>query len=184
MARVTDSDLGRTFTAPDEIRSFLAEYGIWYRRFEGGDTLGEGPTDQAILDAYEAPMKEFKEAGFVHADVINVEPDTPGLGEMLAKFAAEHWHDEDEIRFIVGGRGIFHIHPIYGPVFSIEVVEGDMINVPEKVLHWFNLCEDKAIRAIRLFRDPSGWVPHYTDSGVDAKYQPLCLGPTHIPPAV
>ena len=30
---------------------------------------------------------------------------------MLDKFSSEHWHDEDEVRFIVEGRGLFHIHP-------------------------------------------------------------------------
>ena len=30
---------------------------------------------------------------------------------MLAKFSIEHRHDEDEVRFIVEGRGLFHIHP-------------------------------------------------------------------------
>ena len=33
---------------------------------------------------------------------------------MLAKFSTEHWHDEDEVRFIVRGRGLFHIHPREG----------------------------------------------------------------------
>jgi 1,2-dihydroxy-3-keto-5-methylthiopentene dioxygenase len=40
---------------------------------------------------------------------------------------------------------------------------------------------DKTIRAIRLFQDPSGWAPHYTETGEDAKFQPLCFGPAYIP---
>ena len=35
---------------------------------------------------------------------------------------------------------------------------------------------------IRLFQDPSGWTPHYTDSGVSRGYEPVCLGPAYIPP--
>jgi len=27
----------------------------------------------------------------------------------------------------------------------------------------------------------SGWAPHYTDSGVDAGYQPVCFGVQYIP---
>ena len=46
---------------------------------------------------------------------------TPNLDAMLAKFSREHWHDEDEVRFIVEGRGLFHVHPQNGPVFAIEV---------------------------------------------------------------
>lgn len=41
------------------------------------------------------------------ADVIDVDPETPNLEAMLAKFSREHWHNEDEVRFIFEGRG-FH----------------------------------------------------------------------------
>jgi 1,2-dihydroxy-3-keto-5-methylthiopentene dioxygenase len=45
--------------------------------------------------------------------------------------------------------------------------------------HWFHLCEERTIRAIRLFMNQAGWVPHYTDSKLDARYQPICFGPAH-----
>ena len=54
---------------------------------------------------------------------------------------------------------------------------GDLIRVPRGTHHWFDLCAEKRIRAIRLFQDPSGWTPHYTESGVDRGFQPLCFGP-------
>ena len=107
---------------------------------------------------------------------------TPGLEGMLARFNSEHWHDEDEVRFIVEGRGLFHIHPTHGPVFAIEVEAGDLIRVPKGTHHWFDLCADRRIRAIRLFQDPSGWTPHYTSSGVDRGFQPVCFGPRYFPP--
>jgi 1,2-dihydroxy-3-keto-5-methylthiopentene dioxygenase len=100
---------------------------------------------------------------------------------MLAKFRREHWHDEDEVRFILRGRGVFHIHPRDAPVMAIEVVPGDLIRVPRGTHHWFDLCSEKDIRAIRLFQDASGWTPRYTDTGVDARYEPVCLGPSYIP---
>ena len=62
-----------------------------------------------------------------------------------------------------------------------EVAPGDLIRVPSGTWHWFDLCADRRIRAIRLFQDKSGWTPHYTESGVDSKFQPLCFGPTYIP---
>ena len=40
-----------------------------------------------------------------------------------------------------------------------------MIRVPRGTRHWFDLCADRRIRAIRLFQDVSGWTPHYTGSG-------------------
>jgi enolase-phosphatase E1 len=113
----------------------------------------------------------------VTADVIDVRPETPNLDAMLAKFSREHWHDEDEVRFILEGRGVFHVHPQDGPVFAIEVGPGDLIRVPRGTWHWFDLCADRRIRAIRLFQDPSGWTPHYTGSGAEQGREPVCLGP-------
>jgi 1,2-dihydroxy-3-keto-5-methylthiopentene dioxygenase len=102
---------------------------------------------------------------------------------MLNRFNSEHWHDEDEVRFIIEGRGLFHIRPAEGAVFAIEVEAGDLIRVPHGTYHWFDLCADRRIRAIRLFQDPSGWTPHYTGSGLDRTFQPVCFGPVYIPRA-
>jgi 1,2-dihydroxy-3-keto-5-methylthiopentene dioxygenase len=57
-----------------------------------------------------------------------------------------------------------------------------MINVPRGTWHWFDLCEDSNIRCIRLFQESSGWTPRYTGSGEDARHEPLCFGPSYIPP--
>lgn len=183
MATVTIRDTDRVLSEATEISDFLSQYGIWYRRFEGSDSLAEGCSAEEVLEAYDEPIRALKaEGGYVTADVIDILPDMPNLDTMLDKFKVEHWHDEDEVRFIVRGRGLFHIHPGDGPVFAIEVESGDMIRVPRGTRHWFDLCEERDIRAIRLFQDPSGWTPHYTDSGEDAKYQPLCFGPSYLPP--
>lgn len=184
MAVVTVRSSGERFETGAEIAAFLGRYGIWHRHFEGIEDLPEGATDQEILDAFKAPIEELSASGgYVTADVINVSAETPGLQEMLDRFNREHWHDEDEVRFIVAGRGLFHIHPRGGEVFSIEVTRGDMINVPRGTEHWFDLCGDRRIRAIRLFQDRAGWTPHYTESGVDRGFEPVCFGPRYIPPA-
>lgn len=184
MAKLTVRGDEKVLESAQEISDYLARFGIWYRRFEGSDNLSEDAVEEEILAAYEAPIDQLKrEGGYVTADVINVRPDIPGLDAMLAKFSKEHWHDEDEVRFIVKGRGVFHIHPDVETTFAIEVEKGDMINVPRGTHHWFDLCEDRTIRAIRLFQDPAGWTPHYTDSGADEQFQPLCMGPGYFPPA-
>ena len=168
-----------------EIATYLGGIGIDYERWDNIGEVGPDASDEEILDFYSAEIETLKEkGGYVTADLINVTPDTPGLDEMLAKFNREHWHDEDEVRFIVKGHGLFHIAPNEGEVVSIEMEAGDLIRVPKGTHHWFNLCGDRTVRAIRLFQDVSGWTPHYTDSGVDAGYQPLCFGVSYIPPAI
>lgn len=183
MAVVTVTDGERVVEDPAEIAAFLGRHAIWFRRFEELDRLGDGASSEEILEAYREPIEEQKaRGGYTTADVIDIRPDTPDLERMLAKFSKEHWHSEDEVRFIVEGRGVFHIHPSEGPVFRIELRAGDMINVPAGTRHWFDLCEDSRIRAIRLFRDQAGWVPQYTGSGEDARHEPLCFGPSFLPP--
>jgi len=181
MAIVRMSEEHRTLDDRAEIASFLASYGVTYEHWESTLDAPEGATAERVLEVYAAKIDELKaRGGYKAADVVDVTPATPGLDAMLAKFNREHWHHDDEVRFIVGGRGVFHVHPPDGPVFAIEVRPGDLINVPRGVLHWFDLGPERRIRAIRLFQDPAGWTPHYTDSGIDAKFQPACFGPSSV----
>jgi 1,2-dihydroxy-3-keto-5-methylthiopentene dioxygenase len=164
------------------IRDYLAPHGIWYENWDVGQRCGVDATNEEILAAYDPEIRRLMASGGYHtADVINVTPDVPNLDQMLAKFSKEHTHSEDEVRFIVKGRGIFHIHPATGPVFAIQVEAGDLINVPQGTRHWFDLCEDRTIRAIRLFQDMSGWTPEYVPDGVHEQYAPLCWGPNYLP---
>ena len=182
MAIVDVSKTGLRLTDPSAIAEYLRGLGIDYTRWENLKNISADASDQEILDGYAAEIDAMKaEGGYGTADVINVVPTTPGLDEMLAKFNREHWHDEDEVRFIVKGHGLFHIVPADGDVVSIEMEPGDMIRVPRGTRHWFNLCGDRTVRAIRLFQDTSGWTPHYTESGIDVNYEPVCFGRSYIP---
>lgn len=170
-----------TLREQGDVTAFLARHGIDYERWTPEHPVGSESSTDDILSAYTREIDALKErGGYVTADVIDVKPDTPNLDTMLAKFSREHWHDEDEVRFIIEGRGLFHIHPAGGPVFAIEVDAGDLIRVPRGTQHWFDLCSDRRIRAIRLFQDVSGWTPHYTDSGVDKGFEPVCFGRTYM----
>ena len=181
MARIRIQDENREISDPQEICEFLKPFGIWYENWDVDGRIGAEATNEDILAAYAPEIDRLKNAGgFVTADVINVSPATPNLDTMLAKFAKEHTHTEDEVRFTVRGSGVFHIHPKNGPVFAIQVESGDLINVPRGTQHWFDLCEDKTIRCIRLFQDTSGWAPHYVESGVHERYSPVCLGPAYV----
>jgi 1,2-dihydroxy-3-keto-5-methylthiopentene dioxygenase len=184
MARIRIQDENREITDSQAICEFLKPFGIWYEKWDVEGRIGADATNEEILAAYAPEVERLKKAGgFVTADVINVSPETPGLDAMLAKFSKEHTHSEDEVRFTVRGSGVFHIHPKNGPVFAIQVESGDLINVPCGTQHWFDLCNDKTIRCIRLFQDKSGWTPHYVESGVHERYAPVCLGPAYVKPA-
>ena len=178
-------------TVHDElgIHAELEKLHVSYERWDLS-RVNEDASAEAVLAAYASEIEAMKQAGgYTTADVIDVSPETPGLDLMLRKFDREHTHSEDEVRFILAGRGIFFLRG-NGPdgdgsngdahVVSVEVGPGDMIRVPQGTTHWFTLCEDRRIRAIRWFQDTTGWTPHYTESGVDAGYQPLCFGPAYL----
>lgn len=170
------------FTETVEIAEYLHGIGIDYERWDNIGEIGPDASDDEILTFYSDEIEALKASGgYVTADVINIVPTTPNLDAMLDKFNKEHWHDEDEVRFIVKGHGLFHIAPENGDVVSIEMEAGDLIRVPLGTHHWFNLCGDRTVRAIRLFQDVAGWTPNYTNSGVDAGFQPMCFGVSYIP---
>ena len=184
MASINIPDEKRTITDPGEISEFLAPFGIWYEKWDVDSRVGSDASNEEILTAFAPEIERLKaKGGFVTADVINVTSDTPGLDAMLAKFSKEHTHSEDEVRFTVKGRGIFHVHPTEGPVFGVLVEAGDLINVPRGTRHWFNLCDDRTICCIRLFEDSAGWAPEYVDQPIDEKYTAVCWGPDYLPPA-
>lgn len=183
MAVLRFPETNQKIDSEPEIRAALAAAGIDYERW----SLDRVPPDcsaDLVLDLFRDEIGEMKRrGGYVTADVIDVTPETPNLETMLAKFDKEHTHSEDEVRFILAGRGIFFLH-IDGKVLSVEVGPGDLLRVPSGTTHWFTLCEDRRIRAIRWFQDTTGWTPHYTESGVDQSYQPLCFGPAYLGPRV
>jgi 1,2-dihydroxy-3-keto-5-methylthiopentene dioxygenase len=181
MAVLRFPDENRTTEAEAEIRAELGALGIEYERW-ALDRVGADASAEEVLSAYGAEIEEMKRrGGYVTADVIDVSSATPNLETMLAKFDKEHTHDEDEVRFILAGRGVFFLH-LGDKIASVEVGPGDMLRVPRGTAHWFTLCEDRRIRAIRWFQDTAGWTPHYTGSGVDHGYQPLCFGPAYFGP--
>lgn len=182
MATVHIPDEERSITEQEAVTEYLSNIGITYERWEAATPLSQNASAEEVLAAYASEIERLKQmGGYVAADVINVNSQTAGLAEMLAKFKREHWHDEDEVRFIVDGRGLFHVRHQSGPVIGIEVEAGDLICVPAGTWHWFNLCSELEIKAIRLFQKTEGWTPYYTESNVDLKYEPVCLGASYLP---
>jgi len=144
MATLNIPDEKKTLSEFEQVRAHLATMGIDYERWRPAHEVATGASVAEILAAYSPEIERLKaQGGYVTADVIDVTPQTPGLEAMLNRFNSEHWHDEDEVRFIIEGRGIFHIHPREGNVVSITVEAGDLLRVPRGTWHWFDLCEER-----------------------------------------
>lgn len=127
---------------------FLREDGVLYARLP--------------VEAAQGQLETLKrDRGYIQQDEIELRPDTPGLDAICAKFIDEHLHDDDEVRFILAGEGIFDIRSRTDRFMRVVVERGDLIVVPALRYHRFQLTDLRTIRAVRLFKDASGWVPRY-----------------------
>jgi 1,2-dihydroxy-3-keto-5-methylthiopentene dioxygenase len=99
--------------------------------------------------------------GYVTQDIVEISPVMPNLEAILAKFDKEHLHTDDEVRFVLDGEGIFDIRSVQDRWMRVEVFPGDYLAVPANRYHAFYCTEKKSIRCVRLFKDTTGWTPHY-----------------------
>lgn len=128
----------------------LGQVGVFYRHFS---------TDPA---AYEPALRELcARGGYTARDEVSLSSSTPNLSTLLDKFKDEHLHDEDEVRFVLQGEGVFDLRSKDDRWMRATVTAGDVLVVPKGLYHRFFLTEACSIRCVRLFQDPTGWKPHY-----------------------
>lgn len=171
MAELRVRGTDTVLTDPAQIRDFVRGYGLDYEVWDISKLHGEAAAgvqadteEERILAIFADEVAALMErGGYKSADVVSLSPQTPNLDALLAKFDKEHEHTEDEVRFVVDGRGIFTIHAPDDRVFDVEVHPGDLLVVPSGTWHWFDLCEDRTIKCIRVFESKDGWVAHYRD---------------------
>ncbi len=145
LERASNGTLG-----PEPDLGELVQVGVQYRRLEV-----ESSERQPTLDELKT------QNGYIDQDVVELRPDTPDLEDICAKYAGEHLHDDDEVRYVLEGEGIFDSRNENDRWVRVTVEPGDLIVVPAKVHHRFFLTDKKHIRCMRLFTDANGWVPHY-----------------------
>jgi 1,2-dihydroxy-3-keto-5-methylthiopentene dioxygenase len=101
------------------------------------------------------------ERDYVAEDEVALNATLPNFEELRFKFIQEHSHAEDEVRYVLEGNGIFDIRSQDDCWMRVLVEPGDLIIVPAGRNHLFRVTSAEGIRAIRLFKDSSGWVPNY-----------------------
>lgn len=154
----------------DAIRAALAPLGVTFERWQATQPVQPGDAPERILDAYRADVDRLvTERGFRSVDVISIAPDHPDREALRRKFLDEHFHKEDEVRFFVAGSGLFTLH-VDDRVYEVRCEQGDLIGVPDRTLHWFDMGPEPSFVAIRFFTEPDGWVGHFTGSDLAARF--------------
>ncbi len=172
MAILSIPEKNLTINDPVEIRKFFTSRGIFFDQWFCDVEFEDTASQEDILKAYSRDLDPFmKNGGYLTADVISINSLTENYEAIRNKFLSEHTHTEDEIRFFVDGKGLFWFNLEKEPVFNLLCERGDLISVPAGTKHWFDAGESNPfVKAIRIFIDMSGWVPHYTDSGMEQKF--------------
>ena len=115
-------DSGRTVEA-----AYLEQLGIKYY---------ELPDD---LDAVNAIAKE---RNYKNRDEIEISPDLlPGYEEKVKTFFHEHLHEDEEIRYILGGGGYFDVRGKEEEWVRIRLERGDLMIMPAGIYHRFTTDE-------------------------------------------
>lgn len=146
----------------ERIAEKLWEIGVLFERWSADSVLESDADQDSIIAAYRPSIDRLiNRYEFRAVDVISVRADHPDKVALRNKFLSEHTHDEFEVRFFVEGRGIFYLHT-QEKVYIVLCEQGDLISVPDKTRHWFDMGENPDIKAIRLFTTPEGWVAKFT----------------------
>lgn len=167
----------QVITDLNKIQAELAPLSIHLDRWPTGDDpqtiqlLAKDSLDEAekesVLKALEHYFEQLQtDAGYQSRDLIVLNPQMPQLEDLLSKFDKCHTHDDDEVRYIVDGEGVFGFLRPDGSQVAVKVEAGEYINVPKNTEHWFYLTPLKRIKAVRYFTGKEGWTPRYTNTEV------------------
>ncbi|HEX5057589.1 MAG TPA: acireductone dioxygenase [Gammaproteobacteria bacterium] len=153
-----------------EIARRLRKVGVQFERWLADKVLPVDADQETVLKAYKTSVDRLnREYGFKSIDVVSLRPDHPKKDEMRQKFLNEHTHDDFEVRFFVDGSGLFYLH-IDDKVYMVLCEQGDLISVPAKVTHWFDMGAQPNFKCIRFFVVPEGWVGNFTGSDIARRF--------------
>lgn len=154
----------------DEIREQLATIGVEFERWEANQPLSATAGPDEVIAAYREEIDRLKaKYGFVSIDVVSMHPEHPNAGTARDAFLSEHTHSDFETRFFVDGQGAFYIRA-GGKVYLAVCTQGDLINLPANITHWFDMGPKPDFKAIRFFRIPEGWVGHFTGDKIAERF--------------
>lgn len=151
---------------PDAIEKYLRQYKIWFRSFSSPEDASEGSLRQTWAPKI-TPFTDLYQ--FDQDEVMTQDPEKPHDWQgFLDLNVYEHLHTEPEARFFLSGRGAYWVNPPYeAPLLCLLCDPGVFVSIPARVKHWFVPEPHAPLRYWRFFRDPTGWLPYFTQSALE-----------------
>ena len=132
----------------------LENFGIFCKKLNpGAQPYKEDP---ALL-AY------CKDNDYLFSDILTVSKDSLKDYEKTLKcFFSEHFHPDDESRYVLEGAGYFDVRNENDEWVRVRIEKGDLITLPAGMYHRFALDEDQHyLKSVRMFVSEAIWTPVY-----------------------
>lgn len=157
----------------EDIAATLAERGVTFARLQVPVPIVPGAEAQAMITALQPQIDALRGAAGNEAlpQVISVGRDHPQKTGLREQWLQEQFHEADEVRFFVSGRGLFCLH-VDDYVYALLCERNDVVSVPAGLRHWFDLGEHPHLVVIRIFSSAGG-VARMTGDDIASRFAGL-----------
>lgn len=157
----------------EDIAATLAELGVTFERAESTLPVQAGASQEEVVAGHRAEIDVWMgQGGYLELDVVSVDEDPSSTAREPSGWQSEHHLEGDWVLCLLAGRLLLSLH-VGDYVYALLCERNDRVVVPARMAHWLDLGERPRIVALRLFTDPKGWHPTYTQSPFSHLFPPL-----------
>lgn len=145
----------------DVSKEKLAELGVLYFNITNTNDLNKLSEE-----------RHYKSRDEIILNMNSFDGDVNAFNTKMASFYKEHYHEDEEIRYIVEGEGYFDVRDSEDKWIRANLYPNDLIILPAGIYHRFTLTTSKKhIKTIRLFQGEPKWeaINRDTDNITDAR---------------
>lgn len=105
-----------------------------------------------------ARERNYKNRDEVRLNIDSFGGDRSAYDAKMRQFYKEHYHEDEEIRYIVEGEGYFDVRDTDDRWIRAKLTKNDLLILPAGIYHRFTLLSRlKNVTAMRLFKDEPKW---------------------------